>query len=447
MSEALSDFLTAATAWVCDNYALDIRFVALPAGAGYEILGASIGLHPLAPSADLSFSIDTGGLIAGQIQKFPVVKEKLLSIVEDAARGMLSVDNKLLHLPGNPPHVHYSESATRDRWYSPLELRITGGAPPTQSRTQISARDNELRASTPPFDGLTDLFGWLGLDATPLSGKPSSISIFIGPPVDLIFDQSKLSGNQLRLLLHAHPSLQAGRIGLAIRAVPGAGMSGRLQAKDQLVWNDPHDSRREVTANVLLPESDSALVILMVGSATVRRQWFIDPTKARNNRYLAVQHFDTDLRKIRDAVLVASESRRFEQGVAALLFVLGFSPSIQIETDSPDLIVSTPGGRLILVECTLRIADFSEKVGKLVDRRGSLMKSLKNSGHFSQVVAVLVCRLPRDQIPAQEERLKLHEIILVSQEGILGALDRVRHAVDPDELIQSAISGLESTED
>lgn len=444
MSEALSDFLASATAWVCDDYALDIRYVALCAPEGYVILSASIALHPLGPQKDVSFAIDTGALIAGQIQQFPVAKEKLLTILKDASRGLLLLDHKQLRLPGNPPHVHSSGSATGDSWFSPLEFRITGGALPAQSRPQAYARDNELRASTPPFDGLTDLFGWLGLDASSLSGNPSSIAIFIGPPVDLIFDQCKLSADQLRLVLHAHPSLDTRRIGVAVRAVPGIGISGRIQAKDQFVWKDSTDSRREAVADISVPESDSALVVLMVGSATVRRQWLIDPTKARNNRYLAVQHFDTELRKIRDAVLEASESRRFEQGVAALLFVLGFSAVIQIETNSPDLIVSTPGGRLILVECTLRIADFSEKVGKLVDRRGSLVKSLRNSGHFSQIVAVLVCRLPRDQIPVQEENLKHHEIVLVSQEGISGALDRVRHAIDPDELVQSAINGLGS---
>lgn len=189
-----------------------------------------------------------------------------------------------------------------------------------------------------------------------------------------------------------------------------------------------------------LENADSALVILMVGSATVRRQWLIDPTKARNNRYLAVQHFDSDLRKIREAVLESSDSRRFEQGIASLLFVLGFSPIVQIETDSPDLIVSTPGGRLVIVECTLRIADFSEKVGKLVDRRGSLAKALKSSGHSSPVLAALICRLPRDQIAAQDESIQAHGILLLSYDDLVSSLNRVRHAVDPDEIIQTALT-------
>jgi hypothetical protein len=445
MSESLQEFLHAAEAWVCDEYSLDVRYIALPSGRGYEILSASISLNPLKANEDNSFSIDTGSLVAGQIQRFPVAREDVIQILNDASHGLMRVDGKQLHLPGNSPHSHYSDSANRDTWFSPLHLKTTGGTAAPQTRTQLHARDNELRASVPPFDGLTDLFAWLSLDATPLAGRPSSIDVRIGPPVDIMFDGCKLSGGRLRLVLHAHPSLDANRIGLAIRSVPGGGIAGRIQAATRLSWAAPADSRREAIADIDLPNSDSALVVLMVGSATVRRQWFIDPAKARNNRLLAVQHFDTDLRKVREAVLSTSESRRFEQGIASLLYVLGFSPVVQIETDSPDLIVSTPGGRLMLVECTLRIADFSEKIGKLVDRRGSLIKSLKSSGHFSQVVAVLVCRLPRDQIPAKDEELRSHGIVMVALEDIAGAFDRVRHAIDPDELIEAEIAKLSSS--
>lgn len=186
--------------------------------------------------------------------------------------------------------------------------------------------------------------------------------------------------------------------------------------------------------------------MLMIGRSTVRRQWFLDPQKARNNRLLAVQHFDQDLKMIRSAVLETSDSARFEQGVAALLFLLGFSPCLQLETASPDLIVTTPGGRLVIVECTTRIADFSAKLGKLVDRRGSLTKSLSASRHPSEVVAVLVCRLPRDQIAAQVEELRSRSIILISGEELVSGFNLVRHSNDPDEILDEAFSSLSTAQ-
>ncbi|MCC9595325.1 hypothetical protein [Rubrivivax sp. JA1055] len=445
MRDTLTEFLAAADAWICDGYALDIRYAARPSGRGFEIFSASIGLHPLKAQTDVSFTIDTGNLLVGQHQRCPVPKAALLQILEDASRGLIRVEGRQLHLPGNAPHSHYSDSSARDSWFSPLHLQTTGGAGPGLSSTQLLALDNELRASTPPFDGLNDLFAWLDLEPAALAGRPSSVTSRIAPPADLIVDQCKLADEVLTLILHAHPSFLQERIGLMVRAVPGNGIRGRMQVSSEISWQPSEESKREAVAKISLKEADSALVVLMVGSATVRRQWFIDPSKARNNRLLAVQHFDHELRKVREAVLETGDSRRFEQGIASLLFVLGFSPAIQIETDSPDLIVSTPGGRLLIVECTLRIADFQQKLGKLVDRRASLEKYLKNSGHFSEVHAALVCRLPRDQIAALSDSLLAHKILLASHEDLTAGFLRVRHAVDPDEIIQSALKNLAAT--
>lgn len=176
----------------------------------------------------------------------------------------------------------------------------------------------------------------------------------------------------------------------------------------------------------------------MIGSSTVRRQWFLDPTKARNNRLLAIQHFDSDLRMVWRAVMESPDPAKFEKGVAALLFLLGFSPCVQIETDSPDLIVTTPGGRLAIVECTTRVSDFASKVGKLVDRRGALTKSLQASGHPAQVAAALVCRLPRDQIAAQADELRTHNMILVAGEDLAAGFEQVRFSNDPDRMLDQA---------
>jgi hypothetical protein len=197
-------------------------------------------------------------------------------------------------------------------------------------------------------------------------------------------------------------------------------------------------------ATLKLENADNVLVMLMLGSETVRRQWLTDPAKARNYRFLAVEHFDADLQKIREAVLKSTDARKFEQGVASLLFILGFSPSVQIETDSPDLIVSTPGGRLIIVECTTRIADVALKVGKLVDRRGSLEKALAESAHPGSVRAALVCRLPRDQIAAEDAYIKAQKVLLLSSDDLISSLNRVRHTVDLDQLFQTASANLDA---
>ena len=180
--------------------------------------------------------------------------------------------------------------------------------------------------------------------------------------------------------------------------------------------------------------------MILIGQSSVRRHWLADPAKAQNSRWVAAQHFDENLHQIRGALLGPVESRKFEQGVASLLFLLGFSPVVSVEKDAPDLIVITPGNQLVLVECTTRIADFSSKVGKLVDRRGSLTKTLTSSRHQSEVLAVLICALERDQIATSNEALQTQKVLLLTREDLIDGLDRVRHYAEPDTWVSAALN-------
>jgi len=178
--------------------------------------------------------------------------------------------------------------------------------------------------------------------------------------------------------------------------------------------------------------------MLLIGAETVRRHWFLDPSKAPNLRYAAVQQFDADLRMIRRGLLDDPDPKRFEIAISALLFLLGFSPSVQLETDSPDLIVATPLGRLVVVECTTRVADVASKIGKLVDRE-ALQRKLRADNAGAEVSAALVCRVSRDQIAAQTDNLKALRIILVSAEDITAGLNRAWATNNPDDILDQAL--------
>lgn len=432
------DFLLAAESWVCDGYSVDIRFVADSGQEVQSVWSLLIVLSPLPPSVSHEFIVETEKISVGQIQKNLLSKNDVLKILNTAADGLVETPSTPLRLISERPLYFYSEMAGRDRWFYQMHLQVSGDARPMPNSTEKVIIDNQLRLSSPPFDGLVDVVSWLGLGDLDGDSIPAIVQIRVNPPVDLIFDACCLSSDQLRLTLHAHPQFDTQYVGLAVRASPGISIETRRQVAKEIIWDEVKDGVRKGVVTVVLENADSVLAILMIGSDPVRRQWFVDSTKARNNRFLAIQHFDEDLRMIRKAVLDEGDGHKFEKGISSLLFLLGFSPSIQLETDSPDLIVTTPGGRLIIVECTIRVADFSAKVGKLVDRRGSLIKALHSSGHPADVASVLVCRLPRSQIVAEVESLKTHKVILITEEDLLDSFDRVRHQNNPDEILQEA---------
>lgn len=440
-----ASFLEAAEQWLCDGYWLSIRYAASVTSDGVKIWDAAIYLNPLPPDQDNSFSIETANFLIGQYQHPSKKKSSIVKILKEATKGILAIPDKKMALPTSERVDFYSELHHRDRWATELHLNIRAGRPSPLSQIELAAIDNSLRAASPPFDGLSDALSWLGLsDNQGLSNQPS-ITIKSNPPVDLVTDHSSLKNNTAEIVIHAHPKLDVKRVTLAVRATPGEGISARFQATDLIKWESVKHGIRRGVAKIAARNADNLLAILMLERQMIRRQWLIDSSKARNNRLIAAQHFDSELKMTRNAVFESHDSARFENGVSALLFLLGFSPAVQLETAAPDIIVTTPGGRMVIVECTTKIADFSSKLGKLVDRRGALNKALKSASHFLEVAAVLICRLPRDQIAAQAEMLKTNQVLLISNEDLIAAFHRLRLPSDPDLMLNEALAKIATT--
>lgn len=439
-AQLIETFLSAADSWICDRYAMDTRFIARRMGQSWELVEASLALWPLPHGRDNSFSVVASELFAGQVQAFPVTRSEAIAALQDATKGRLKVGGEILAFAEQGGVDLYSEMTQRDRWFCPLHLRVSARRAAAPSPANIAALDAALRRSAMPFDGIADLAVWLGLNADFPGTRAPALTISVAPPIDLIFDQTTLVANKLAVTLHAHPALDVNRITLAVRAAPGDGLAGRKQLADQVVWSDPEDLKRVGKATVSLPDADSVLTMLSLGAETIRRQWILDSQKARNSRYVSINQFDADLRMLRQALFENPDGRKFEQGVSTLLHIIGFSAAMPLETDSPDIVVATPAGQTVVVECTTRLSDFASKSGRLVERRAALSKSLAGMNLPSQVTAVLVCRLRREEVAVTERDLRDRKILLVTAEDIESGLRRARFVVDTDELLQQAIA-------
>lgn len=244
MTEIKNNFLSAVTEWICDDYAIDIRCIAMPNQNGSSIISATIGIYPREAEIDNSFSIRTENILATQIQIYPISKAEINRILINAIDGKITIAQETIKLQGDLPFDYYSESTQRDRWFSELHLQIGGEASAIPPSGSLSKIDNDLRLGAPPFDGLSDLTGWLGLESAALNGGRPTITVRVGPPADLIFERSNLSGDQLNLELHAHSSFDIERLTLAIRAVPGNGMLGRQQLTSAIKWGGSREQKK-----------------------------------------------------------------------------------------------------------------------------------------------------------------------------------------------------------
>ncbi|MCG8085510.1 MAG: hypothetical protein JAZ13_07310 [Candidatus Thiodiazotropha taylori] len=442
-AESKDIFLKEAAQWICDKYSLDIRYYTIKEDKEYIIQTCSIQLHPLSYVRDNSFAIESDLFAIGQFQKNNMSRDQLLEFLNHWILGEVNINDKKMQLKTDSRFQFYSDMFHADSWYYNLHIKLTGSNIYLPELNKLREIDNQFRSATPPFDGLSDALSWLDLGGAQFLGsRPSEINISISPPTDIILEDCSLDLDCLTLKLKASPDFDTNKIQLAICPVPRRHVHERKQVVSEVNWTVLEDKIKEGIAKINLKDIDSVLVMLLINNNTVRRQWIIDTTKARNNRQLTVQHFDKNLKMLRKAIFDLPDSNKFEEGVALLLFIMGFTPAVQIETDSPDLIVYTPIGKLILVECTMRISDFSAKVGKLVDRRGSLEKLLKKNAHDSMVYSALICRLPKDQIASLGIDLHENKIILLTKEDLEQGFTMIRNGVDPDKLIIDALNNM-----
>lgn len=441
--EYKNKFLKEAPNWIVESSTIDIRYLAQRNTDGHFLLAASIHVLPFPLQKYEEFHVEAGEIIGGQIQFNDQTRSNVFRILSNAADGLVESGNRSLSLLSERQGYNYhSEMLWGDRWFSSLNLtvRSSRSITPQLSHLESCNSDTLLRQNTPPFDGINDLSAWLGFADSISSSQAPIINIEIAPPVDLVFPNCSLSENRLRLHLQAQPGFNPDSMTLSIRELPGVGISTRQQVSSRINWQGGQDGLREGIIELELNNADSVGSTLTIGSTTVRRQWFVDPTKAGNSRYVAVQQFDSDLRQIRSAVIDPTDQHKFETGIASLLFLIGFSAAVQLEKDAPDIVVATPSGRLILIECTIKIADFSSKLGKLVDRQGSLKKTSKVTPYPFPVEGILICALPRDQIATRQDELKSHNVLLMTREDIISTLEKVRMLIEPDKFIESIAS-------
>jgi len=294
-----------------------------------------------------------------------------------------------------------------------------------------------------PFDGAQDLINYLNLPDTIFSHKPAQVEIRISPPVDVRIDESFLSKGRLELTIHAHPKLKTEAISLAIQEFPESPNS-RRQVASQILWGSAEDGRQIGKLSIEATNTFAVKTVLMAGRNTVRRQFFEDILKVPNRRLFSISAFDSELKKLRKDLTDTTNSEHFEKAVNSLAYVLGFSGCIMNETDAPDIILSTKNHNVVLIECTLKTADFNNKLGKLVDRKNTLIGLLQKAGDNRKVHSYLVSGQFKAAIVHDAKELLSHDVVLLTKESLLKLLENLKFPQEPDELLLADVRHLQS---
>jgi len=424
---------------LCGKYSLSMGFVALKNGLSYDLVGANLTLNPIPHPSD-DFIVETEGLLAGHQTFNNISKYKIFKIIHEATVGKIHINSATLVLDQKNNLSYFTDLIDETKWFSEFLLRVNSSGPSSIDQVRMREIDNELRRASPCFDGLEDILRYVGLQYSYNTVK--YISIRALPPIDIVFSQCSFTSNYLTIPIRALSTLNIDNISLSIRSVSGNTRS-RIQVAKNINWERPKKGLRTGVLSMYLDDTEAVFVMLMVGNVMVRRQWIEDPSKTTNVRLIASAAFDKDLKQINKYLSVeANESRKFESAVVELLYILGFAPMKPLDSDAPDIIASTPLGKILIIECTLKISDIHSKIGKLVNRRGKLIDALKDGGHsVFNVIAVLVCAESPDKISSIEvDSWQKNQILLVTKSDIESLMRRLKYSDDPDKIIDDALS-------
>jgi hypothetical protein len=429
MSVISARFLEVSKDWVCDGYYVDIRYVSI-ASESPSVLCATIILSPLPHTEHDPCSLKLGRFSASRIQIGPVAREDLILCLEQVTKGRLEIEDITEDLVKKTDIEHSSDGEQRDRWFQPLHLKVSSRTCYSFRPTELVRLDDALRCCETPFDGIDDFCIWMGLPNLAKNDFRPQLEVHISPPVDLTWSGEELREGNLSLTLVAHNDFDISKMSLGLRMSPGPIAGTRSQVADKIIWKNEKNEFKTGRLSVASEAAHSTLAMICIQGTTVRRQWFSDPSRSTNPLYVSTQYFDKDFRQLKKTILDGNDSDKFEKAVASLAFILGFSSALQVES----------AGRLVLLECTIRVADVTVKAGKLADRKNGLQSFLRSQNDLRDVIAILVCRQSSSNPALHIPELKSMGIHLLSRESLEDALIRISSPSRAEELLDEIVA-------
>jgi len=431
------------SAWMVIPCSVNIAYLARYIDSRWVLWNCRLTFGPRVWPKEERWGVDATDIRAGNIRLNIQSLEVANSLFQSAIEGVLNVDDLSFVFPNNDTRSYYLSTTEHNPVFFSHVLRIK----PSQSEliaishNQQFSVEESLRCGSLPFDGVSDLFSFLGFNEGALFSDPF-IELIIQPPADLNTSLSNMDAGSLQLKLIKHPEFDSSLISIGLRCFPNPSIDRRFViSADKVTWSCLDGFELGELHEIL---SDTVMVqaFISINGRIARRHVIHDRSRAINLKYLAHQHFDPNLRKLRDALVSGKNARDFEKAVTVVFNILGFSASAFMDSEAPDIILFSPKGRVLLVECTLHAHDIRTKAGKLHHRRTELQQKVKIDFPWVDVVAILVCNQQRNTI-AEDGFLTENKIILYCEEDIQSALEQLQLLSDPDLLIDSALDVLE----
>ncbi len=300
--------------------------------------------------------------------------------------------------------------------------------------------DWEIKAATPPYDGVQEVAREYGLDA--ISGDIISVGIVAYNVAVVDAANSKVEGTTANVQVLLAGNLPTDRAEVTYRTyVLGVVNERGTISGSSMDWTEGEGFRR---GRFVFDVANASVLNCTVSYDGIGQShwWMFDPAKAQNARRAVYEVFDPKLQNLQAIIANAQtrgqDARNLEAAVAWLLWMLGFSAAhlgaMPKSQDAPDLLMITPTGHFAVIECTTGLLKAENKVALLHARTQSVRRGLDASNNkFQRVLPVIVTSRSKDEIAPDIETAEKLGIYIVTREGLEQAIPQTMYQPNADQ--------------
>lgn len=411
-------------------------------GQNIVIAGRVIFASPTATVVERSFESASLRVFVMQLPDVPAAE----AIIRAAASGAFELEGtqyRLWHADhaGGISVEPFNETMGAQMRLCALVIRGS----PTTTVLDTQQMDWELRAASPPYLSLAELFSEYGL---PPIGALATFEAYHTAPVAIDRDRSNLTGTDLTVGVKLERGLPINEVQLSIVAIKiGEQAVRKTFAASELTWEQDGEIQLG-TACWTVPHGMAIQTIAVFRGVAFHYWWIVDPLQIPNTRKAVYEVVDSDLAILRD-FLVASgpkgSARDLESAVAWLLWMLGFAVAhLGTNTrtqEAVDILATTPNGNFALVECTTGVISADKNIANLLSRKAVVLERLARASHNTiRVLAIIVTSKGRDEVLQEIKPAHERGVFVITRDDLVDLLNRTDVLPDADQLYINAES-------
>jgi hypothetical protein len=246
--------------------------------------------------------------------------------------------------------------------------------------------------------------------------------------------QSTVIGNRATIAALLTLGLPPEAVTVGYRVFSGGKVVGRSRVNGaDMQWAETSERQRG-TFEVDVPKAAVLNCVVSFRGVAQHHGWVGDQDNMQNPRRAVYEVFDKKLETLTDILTKAQtrgqDARDLEAGVAWVLWMLGFSAAHigglpRTQQQFADLIVTTPSGHFVVVECTTGLLKADNKLPLLVQRTELVRQAIaaSNNQHL-RVLSVMVTSKPRNEIVADIEQAEKLGVLVATAETLVRAIER-----------------------